>query len=93
MSSRLPSGVNAALWTCPLMPPIRTGAAPLSAMFTTPALDYVGMTSCKGRVRSYPEKRSRVSGQPLYNGEFPVSVMAVRRVSLAMPKSTTLAKP
>lgn len=46
------------------------------ALFTTPAFDYVGMTSRKGRVRSYPEKRSRVSGQPLYNGEFPVSVMA-----------------
>ena len=50
--------------------------SPGGAMFTTPALDYVGMTSRKGRVRSYPEKRSRVSGQPLYNGEFPVSVMA-----------------
>lgn len=46
------------------------------AMFTTPALDYVAMTSRKGRVRSYPEKRSRVSGLPLYNGEFPISVMA-----------------
>ncbi|MDO6522633.1 molybdopterin-dependent oxidoreductase [Shimia thalassica] len=46
------------------------------AMFTTPALDYVGMTSRRGQVRSYPEKRSRVSGQPLYNGEFPISVMA-----------------
>ncbi|KPA20382.1 Assimilatory nitrate reductase catalytic subunit [Shimia sp. SK013] len=46
------------------------------AMFTTPALDYVGMTSRKGKNRSYPEKRSRVSGQPLYNGEFPISVMA-----------------
>lgn len=46
------------------------------AMFTTPALDYVGMTSRKGQQRSYPEKRSRVSGQPLYNGEFPISVMA-----------------
>lgn len=46
------------------------------AMFTTPALDYVGMTSRKGKHRSYPERRSRVSGQPLYNGEFPVSVMA-----------------
>lgn len=46
------------------------------AMFTTPALDYVGMTSRKGQVRSYPERRSRVSGQPLYNGEFPISVMA-----------------
>lgn len=46
------------------------------AMFTTPAVDYVAMTSRKGRVRSYPEKRSRVSGQPLYNGEFPISVMA-----------------
>ncbi|MEQ9695873.1 molybdopterin oxidoreductase family protein [Shimia sp. SDUM112013] len=46
------------------------------AMFTTPALDYVGMTSRKGQKRSYPEKRSRVSGQPLYNGEFPISVMA-----------------
>ncbi len=46
------------------------------AMFTTPALDYVAMTSRKGKVRSYPEKRSRVSGQPLYNGEFPISVMA-----------------
>ena len=46
------------------------------AMFTTPAFDYVGMTSRKGQRRSYPEKRSRVSGQPLYNGEFPISVMA-----------------
>lgn len=46
------------------------------AMFTTPAVDYVAMTSRKGRTRSYPEKRSRVSGLPLYNGEFPVSVMA-----------------
>lgn len=46
------------------------------AMFTTPAFDYAGMTSRKGKVRSYPEARSRVSGQPLYNGEFPVSVMA-----------------
>ncbi len=46
------------------------------AMFTTPALDQVAMTSRKGQRRSYPEKRSRVSGQPLYNGEFPVSVMA-----------------
>ncbi|KPD10442.1 molybdopterin oxidoreductase family protein [Phaeobacter sp. 11ANDIMAR09] len=50
--------------------------SPGGAMFTTPALDYVGMTSRKGKTRSYPEKRSRVSGQPLYNGEFPVSVMA-----------------
>ncbi|MDV4146574.1 molybdopterin-dependent oxidoreductase [Shimia sp. FJ5] len=50
--------------------------APGGAMFTTPALDYVGMTSRKGKVRSYPERRSRVSGQPLYNGEYPVSVMA-----------------
>ncbi|WP_372887518.1 molybdopterin oxidoreductase family protein, partial [Shimia sp.] len=49
---------------------------PGGAMFTTPALDYVGMTSRKGQTRSYPERRSRVSGQPLYNGEFPVSVMA-----------------
>ncbi|GAA6165873.1 molybdopterin oxidoreductase family protein [Pelagimonas sp. KU-00592-HH] len=46
------------------------------AMFTTPALNYVGMTPRKGKDRSYPERRSRVSGQPLYNGEFPVSVMA-----------------
>lgn len=46
------------------------------AMFTTPAFDYTGMTSRKGKARSYPEARSRVSGQPLYNGEFPVSVMA-----------------
>lgn len=50
--------------------------SPGGAMFTTPALDYVGMTSRKGKSRSYPEKRSRVSQQPLYNGEFPVSVMA-----------------
>lgn len=50
--------------------------APGGAMFTTPALDYVGMTSRKGKHRTYPERRSRVSGQPLYNGEFPVSVMA-----------------
>ncbi len=50
--------------------------APGGAMFTTPALDYVGMTSRKGKVRSYPERRSRVSGMPLYNGEYPVSVMA-----------------
>ncbi|MEM8753153.1 MAG: molybdopterin oxidoreductase family protein, partial [Pseudomonadota bacterium] len=49
---------------------------PGGAMFTTPAWDYVGMTSRKGQRRSYPEKRSRVSGLPLYNGEFPVSVMA-----------------
>lgn len=46
------------------------------AMFTTPAFDYTGMTSRKGKTRTYPEARSRVSGQPLYNGEFPVSVMA-----------------
>jgi anaerobic selenocysteine-containing dehydrogenase len=46
------------------------------AMFTTPAFDYTGMTSRRGKVRSYPEARSRVSGQPLYNGEFPISVMA-----------------
>jgi len=46
------------------------------AMFTTPAFDYVGLTARKGRVLSHPAKRSRVSGQPLYNGEFPVSVMA-----------------
>jgi anaerobic selenocysteine-containing dehydrogenase len=46
------------------------------AMFTTPALDYAGMTSRKGKHRTYPERRSRVSEQPLYNGEFPVSVMA-----------------
>lgn len=50
--------------------------SPGGAMFTTPALDYVGMTSRKGKRRSYPEKRSRVSQQPLYNGEFPISVMA-----------------
>jgi anaerobic selenocysteine-containing dehydrogenase len=50
--------------------------SPGGAMFTTPALDYVGMSSRKGKTRSYPEKRSRVSQQPLYNGEFPVSVMA-----------------
>ncbi|SHJ81734.1 Anaerobic selenocysteine-containing dehydrogenase [Shimia gijangensis] len=46
------------------------------AMFTTPALDYVAMTSRKGQQRTYPERRSRVSNQPLYNGEFPVAVMA-----------------
>ncbi|NDW43901.1 molybdopterin oxidoreductase family protein [Ruegeria sp. PrR005] len=46
------------------------------AMFTTPALDYVGLTSRKGKARTYPERRSRVSGQPLYNGEFPVSTLA-----------------
>ncbi|MEM7523300.1 MAG: molybdopterin oxidoreductase family protein, partial [Pseudomonadota bacterium] len=50
--------------------------SPGGAMFTTPAFDYVGMTSRKGQVRSYPETRSRVSGLPLYNGEFPISVMA-----------------
>ncbi|MEM7546964.1 MAG: molybdopterin oxidoreductase family protein [Pseudomonadota bacterium] len=50
--------------------------SPGGAMFTTPAFDYVGMTSRKGQIRAYPERRSRVSGQPLYNGEFPVSVMA-----------------
>lgn len=50
--------------------------SPGGAMFTTPAFDYVGMTSRKGQARQYPEKRSRVSGLPLYNGEFPVSVMA-----------------
>lgn len=46
------------------------------AMFTTPALDYVGMNSRKGKKRDYPERRSRVSGLPLYNGEFPVSALA-----------------
>ncbi|MGB0504666.1 MAG: molybdopterin-dependent oxidoreductase [Pikeienuella sp.] len=50
--------------------------SPGGAMFTTPAFDYIGMTSRKGRARTYPEKRSRVSGAPLYNGEFPISVMA-----------------
>jgi anaerobic selenocysteine-containing dehydrogenase len=50
--------------------------SPGGAMFTTPALDYVGMTSRKGKHRTYPERRSRVSQQPLYNGEFPISVMA-----------------
>lgn len=49
---------------------------PGGAMFTTPAFDYIGMTSRKGRARTYPEKRSRVSAAPLYNGEFPISVMA-----------------
>ncbi|MEJ1999718.1 MAG: molybdopterin-dependent oxidoreductase [Maritimibacter sp.] len=46
------------------------------AMFTTPALDYVGLTSRKGRRRTDPVSYSRVSHQPKYNGEFPVSVMA-----------------
>ena len=46
------------------------------AMFTTPAFDYVGMTSRKGRMRVYPERRSRVSSLPMYNGEYPISVMA-----------------
>lgn len=46
------------------------------AMFTTPALNYVAMTSRKGKARTYPERRSRVSGLPLYNGEFPIAVMA-----------------
>ena len=50
--------------------------APGGAMFTTPALNYVGLTPRRGKERTYPEKRSRVSGQPLYNGEYPVSVMA-----------------
>ncbi|MCW8843920.1 MAG: molybdopterin-dependent oxidoreductase [Rhodobacteraceae bacterium] len=50
--------------------------APGGAMFTTPALNYVGLTPRKGKERTYPERRSRVSGQPLYNGEYPVSVMA-----------------
>ncbi len=50
--------------------------SPGGAMFTTPAFDYVGMTSRKGKARTYPEKRSRVSGLPLYNGEYPVAVMA-----------------
>ncbi|WP_425043689.1 molybdopterin oxidoreductase family protein [Primorskyibacter sp. S87] len=46
------------------------------AMFTLPAVDYVANTSRKGKTRSYPSAYSRVSGQPLYNGEFPVAVMA-----------------
>lgn len=50
--------------------------SPGGAMFTTPAYDYVGATSRKGRARTYPERRSRVSSRPLYNGEFPISVMA-----------------
>ncbi len=36
----------------------------------------MGLTPRKGKERTYPERRSRVSGQPLYNGEYPVSVMA-----------------
>lgn len=46
------------------------------AMFTTPAVDYVAMTSRKGRPRKFPEGLSRVSGKPAYLGEYPVSVMA-----------------
>ncbi|MEP3919421.1 molybdopterin-dependent oxidoreductase [Ascidiaceihabitans sp.] len=46
------------------------------AMFTTPAFDNVGLTRRKGAPRTYPEKRSRVSGLPLYNGEFPSAVLA-----------------
>lgn len=45
------------------------------AMFTTPALDYVGMTGRKGRAPG-PQRFSRVSGLPSYIGEFPVATLA-----------------
>lgn len=46
------------------------------AMFTLPAVDYVAMTSKKGRPDSYGRYQSRVRGLPYYNSEFPVATLA-----------------
>lgn len=44
-------------------------------MFPQPAADYVMARSKKGKPRSYGRYKSRVSGKPFYNSEFPVGVM------------------
>ena len=45
-------------------------------MFTQPAADYIKASPKKGKPRSYGRYKSRVSGKPYYNDEFPVSVLA-----------------
>jgi len=45
-------------------------------MFTTPAFDHILMSSRKGKSRSYGKYKSRVSGYPYFNGEFPVAALA-----------------
>ena len=49
---------------------------PGGAMFTTPGVDLLRMTSAIGARGSYAKRRSRVRGLPEVGGEFPVAVLA-----------------
>jgi anaerobic selenocysteine-containing dehydrogenase len=49
---------------------------PGGAMFTTPAVDVVGLTMLTGQTGNYNRWQSRVRGLPEFSGELPVSVMA-----------------
>ena len=46
------------------------------AMFTMPAFDHIMASNKKGKPRNYGKYKSRVSGYPFYNGEFPVAALA-----------------
>ena len=46
------------------------------AMFTIPAFDHIMASGKKGKPRNYGKYKSRVSGYPFYNGEFPVAALA-----------------
>lgn len=50
--------------------------APGGAMFTSPAVDLVGLTARLGDVGGFARWRSRVRGLPEFGGELPAAVMA-----------------
>lgn len=45
-------------------------------MFPRPAFDHIMATSKKGKPKSYGKYKSRVSGYPYFNGEFPAAALA-----------------
>ncbi|MDP6942858.1 MAG: molybdopterin-dependent oxidoreductase [Myxococcota bacterium] len=49
---------------------------PGGVMFTSPAVDLVGLTSAAGQGGSYARRHSRVRGLPEFGGELPVSTLA-----------------
>ncbi len=49
---------------------------PGGALFTTPAVDVVGLTALTGQTGSFGKYKSRVRGLPAFGGELPASVMA-----------------
>ena len=49
---------------------------PGGAMFTTPAVDLGPLASLLGQIGEFERWRSRVSGLPEFNGEFPVAALA-----------------